>query len=110
MPPYRRGEVVWHPAPFREGGRPFVVLSDEDHPFYGEEYVVAGVTTSERNGAVELTGGGWLEGGAPRQSWVSPWYLLTVKDANITGRLGLLAPEVMDMIAEEVAHLIGFEK
>jgi hypothetical protein len=46
MAPYRRSDVVWHPAPFRDGGRPYVVLSDHDHPFYGEEYVVVGVTTT----------------------------------------------------------------
>jgi hypothetical protein len=55
MAPYRRGDVVWHPAPFRDGGRPYVVLSDDDHPFYGEEYIVVGVTTTERERAVALT-------------------------------------------------------
>ena len=78
MAPYERGDVIWHPAPFRDGGRPYVVLSDDDHPFYGEEYAVVGVTTTERERGVALTSEAWNEGGAPKPSWASPWYVLTI--------------------------------
>jgi hypothetical protein len=90
MPPYQRGDVVWHPAPFREGGRPYVVLSDEDHPFWGEESIVVGVTTIERDRAIALPPAAWVEGAAPKPSWASPWYVLTLKHATITDRLGRL--------------------
>jgi mRNA-degrading endonuclease toxin of MazEF toxin-antitoxin module len=109
MAPYKRGDVVWHPAPFRDGGRPFVVLSDDDHPFYGEEYVVVGVTTTERARAVPLTPDAWAEGGAPTASWASPWYLLTVKHATITDRLGRLTRGAADDIATAVARLVGVD-
>ena len=107
MAPYQRGDVVWHPAPFRDGGRPYVVLSDDQHPFYGEEYMVVGVTTSEREQAVALTPATLAEGGAPKRSWASPWYVLTVKHATITERLGHLTPEATDRIAGALAHLVG---
>ena len=107
MAPHQRGDVVWHPAPFRDGGRPYVVLSDDQHPFYGEEYVVVGVTTSERERAVELTPATWAEGGAPKRSWASPWCVLTVKHATITERLGRLTPEATDRVAGALAHLVG---
>lgn len=109
MPPYRRGDVVWHPAPFRDGGRPYVVLSDDTHPFYGEEYVVVGVTTTERERAVALAPETWTEGGAPKQSWVSPWYVLTVKHATITDRLGRLTLEATDRIASALTSLVGVD-
>jgi mRNA-degrading endonuclease toxin of MazEF toxin-antitoxin module len=104
---YERGDVVWHPAPFRDGGRPFVILSDDGHPFYGEEYVVIGVTTTERERAVALTPDTWSEGEAPKSSWASPWYVLTVKHATISDRLGRLTNEATDDIATAVARLIG---
>ena len=100
---------MWHPAPFREGGRPYVVLSDDDHPFYGEEYVVVGVTTTERERAVALTPETWAEGGAPKPSWASPWYVLTIKHATISDRLGRLTPETTDRIASALGSLIGLE-
>ena len=109
MAPYERGDVVWHPAPFRDGGRPYVVLSDDDHPFYGEEYVVVGVTTSERERAVALTPETWATGSAPKSSWASPWYVLTIKHATISDRLGRLTPETTDEIATAVARLVGAE-
>lgn len=107
MAPYKRGDVVWHPAPFRDGGRPYVVLSDDGHPFYGEEYVVVGVTTTERERAVALTPERWAEGGPPKSSWASPWYVLTVKDVTITDRLGRLTAETTNEIATAVARLVG---
>lgn len=107
MAPYRRGDVVWHPAPFRDGGRPYVVLSDDTHPFYGEEYVVVGVTTTERERAVELTPERWAEGGAPTKSWASPWYVLTVKHGTVTERLGGLTSDATNRIASAVARLVG---
>lgn len=108
MAPHQRGGVVWHPAPFRDGGRPYVVLSNDDHPFYGEEYVVVGVTTTERERAVALTPETWAEGGAPKPSWASPWYVLTIKHATITDRLGCLTTATTDEIARAVARSIGF--
>ena len=109
LAPYERGDVVWHPAPFRDGGRPYVILSDDDHPFYGEEYVAIGVTTTERKRAVALTPETWDEGGSPKPSWASPWYILTVKHATISDRLGFITPETTNEIATKVAKLIGVD-
>jgi mRNA-degrading endonuclease toxin of MazEF toxin-antitoxin module len=109
MAAYRRGDVVWHPAPFREGGRPYIVLSDDSHPFYEEEYVVVGVTTTEREWAVELTPERWAKGGAPKRSWASPWYTMTVKHATISDRLGKLTPDATDRIATALARLVGLD-
>jgi mRNA-degrading endonuclease toxin of MazEF toxin-antitoxin module len=70
-------------------------------------YVVVGVTTTESERAVALTPETWAEGGAPRSSWASPWYVLTVKHASITDRLGRLTPETTDEIAIAVSRLVG---
>lgn len=107
MEAYARGDVVWHPAPFRDGGRPYIILSDDQHPFYGEEYMVAGVTTTQRDRAIELTPEKWADGGAPKRNWASPWYILTLKHATITDRLGQLTPTATDRIAQEITQLIG---
>jgi mRNA-degrading endonuclease toxin of MazEF toxin-antitoxin module len=109
MTPYRRGDVVWHPAPFRNGGRPYIVLSDDSHPFYGEEYIVVGVTTTGRERAVELTPEMWDEGGAPERSWASPWYTMTLKHANISDHLGRLTSDATDQIATALASLVGLD-
>ena len=71
MAPYQRGDAVWHSAPFRDGGRPYVVLSDDQHPYHGEEYMVVGVTTDEREQAVALTPARWAEGSAETEFGVT---------------------------------------
>lgn len=74
---------------------------------YGEEYMVVGVTTTERTNAIELTPDTWAEGGAPKRSWASPWYTLTLKHTTITDRLGQLTPDATDRIARQLTRLIG---
>lgn len=71
--------------------------------------VVVGVTTTERDGAVELGPDEWAEGGAPERSWASPWFVLTVKHANVRDRLGRLTGEATDRIANEHARLVGVD-
>lgn len=70
---------------------------------------MVGVTTTERERAVALTPETWAEGGAPKPSWASPWYVLTAKDATITDRLGRLTEDTTDEIATAVARLVGVD-
>lgn len=42
---YAQGSVMLAPASFKGGLRPYLVLSNVDRPFFGEEYTVAVVTT-----------------------------------------------------------------
>jgi mRNA-degrading endonuclease toxin of MazEF toxin-antitoxin module len=44
----KRGSVWWGPALFKEGDmyRPWLVLSDEMHPFAEEECIGVGLTTT----------------------------------------------------------------
>lgn len=106
MEPFDRGHVVWHDGLFRGTGRPWLVLSDDRHPFHGEEYVVAGVTTTERMRSIELGADEWVVGGLPRTSFVSPWFLTTLKHTSIDRGVGMLTAEVTRTISSEAAGFI----
>lgn len=99
---YSRGHVVWHDGLFRQSGRPWLVVSTDAHPFHGEEYVVAGLTTTERSEAVELTEEAWAVGGLPRTSYVSPWFLTTLKHADIERGVGEITEDTAKEILQEV--------
>lgn len=105
--PFDRGHVVWHDGLFRGSGRPWLVLSDDRHPFHGLEYLVAGITTTERDSAVPLSEDAWAVGGLPRSSFVSPWFLTTLKHGRIDRGVGALADDVTDRIANEAARYVG---
>jgi PemK-like protein. len=91
---FTRGDIVWHGGLFRTSARPWFVLSNDDHPFHGEDYLVAGVTTTEREQAIELTAESWAVGGLPETSYVSPWFLTTLKHTAIEQGVGTVTDEV----------------
>ena len=99
---FDRGHVVWHDGLFRGTGRPWLVVSSEDHPFQGEEYIVVGITTTDRPGETELTDDAWSVGGLPRSSYVAPWFLTTLKHAEIDRGVGKLTEEVINNVLNDV--------
>jgi mRNA interferase MazF len=100
---YDRGTVVIAADPFKTGGRrPFVLISNQTHPFQGTEYIAATLTTTERDEAITLSDADWAIGNSPRDSYVSPWGVMTLKDATIDRRVGRLRASVLEQIAEEL--------
>lgn len=106
---YPRGTVVWGRDPFRPGSnwRLWLVLSTDDHPFHGEEYCCALLTTTGRENAVRLADVDWVRGRAPRETHVSPWVPMTVKAVDVRDRQGRLATPLVDRIAREVASYVA---
>lgn len=105
--PFERGHVVWHPALFRDSGRPFLVLSDDDHPFHGTEYLVAAITTTERTDAIPITSDAWVAGGLPKTSYVSPWFLTTLKHRTVERGVGMLSGDVVSDVTAAAAAYLG---
>lgn len=105
--PYDRGHVVWHDGLFRAGGRPWLVVSDANHPFHGEEYIVAGLTTTGRSGAVRLHTDDWVVGGLPKTSFVSPWFLTTLKHLEIDRGVGMIDEAVLERIVDRIVGYLG---
>jgi mRNA-degrading endonuclease toxin of MazEF toxin-antitoxin module len=100
---------VWHDGLFRQSGRPWPVVSSETHPFHGEEYVVCGITTTERAGVVALPDEAWAIGGLPRTSYVSPWFLTTLKHADIDRGVGELSAPTVESVLDELMGYFHFE-
>lgn len=86
--------------------RPWVVVSNDRHPFDHEECVVAAVTTTERDGAVSLDDADFTTGGVPRTSYVSPWFLATRKRAGLGELQGNLTDETFQKIYEETVRFL----
>ena len=107
--PFRRGDVVWHPAPFKEPPRerPFPILSDDSHPFHGSEYAVVGLTRTDRPPAIELTASSWAPGDPGGESDASPWSVFTIKHADVIRPKGALTGQVTHDVAAAVAQMVG---
>lgn len=84
------GDVVWHETPFKtprpdgtKPGRPWLIVSNDSHPFHGTEYIVLGMTTTQRSRAIRVKQSDWREGGTSKTSFISPWFVMTLKHADI---------------------------
>lgn len=103
----RRGEVVWHPAPFADYDRPFLVVSTAPHPVHGEEYVALAISTTGSERAIPIEPDDWTIGDLPRESHVKPWIPAVLKGADITGTAGALREETVDRAVDALAGICG---
>ena len=87
--------------------RPYVCLSTGNPPFRDKEAVHAAVTTTPRSAAIPLAETDFTSGGLPRESYVNPWVLVTIKHADIQGIEGHLAEDTVEQIARKAAINIG---
>lgn len=106
---FQRADVVRHPAPFKDppNYRYFLVLSDDSHPFHGEEYAVVALTSKQRPEAIEIGADDWLFGGPPGDSYASPWYVFTIKHADISNAQGSVTDAMANAIAREASSHLG---
>lgn len=94
---YPQGAVVVADDPFgATPRRPYLVVSNDRVPFHGEEYIAAGITTTARDEAIELTDERFERGRLPRTSYVSPWAVVTLKAWMITKQPGLVTTTTVD--------------
>ncbi len=104
---YAQGSVVLEPASFRGGRRPYLVVSNSDRPFFGDEYTVAVITTTERDDAIELTRDSFSEGRLDRYpSYVNPWSLHVFPHDEITRRVGQLDAATVAEVVEGITEFV----
>ena len=104
---YDQGAIVIGTDPFGDGPkRPYLVVSNERQPFHDEEQVVAGVTTTEREGAVRLDPEDYVEGELPRQSSVSPWSVTTLKQYHVDKWVATVSLSIVEAVIEQMASYV----
>lgn len=107
---YAQGSVVIAPATFKQGHRPYVVVSNDERPFHGERYTVAVVTSTERSEAVPLTRKSLTEGELKTYpSYVSPWSLHVFPAREITKRVAQVGEATMTDVATEITRITAAE-
>ncbi|SEH40113.1 hypothetical protein SAMN05192561_101592 [Halopenitus malekzadehii] len=100
---YSQGAIVLATDPFGSAPkRPYLIVSNSSHPFHGQEYVAAVITTTPRNKAIELTPARIDRGSLPRQSFVSPWSVTTLKDQMISKQPAQATDKTVDDTRREL--------
>jgi len=100
---YAQGSVVLAPATFKSGVRPYLVVSNRNRPFFGDRYTVAVISSTAREGAVELDEASLAEGELKTYpSYVSPWSLHVFPDQEISKRVAQVTSDSMTAVAEAI--------
>lgn len=104
---YAHGSVVLAPAAHKRGLRPYLVVSNAERPFFGQEYTVAVITTRERETAVEVTPETLTEGRLNRYpSYVNPWSLHAFQHDDVDRRVAQLHEETLGDVADHVYEFV----
>ena len=109
-PGISRGTVLWASDPFKPDSgaeRPLVVLSDDTHPFHGEQWIAVAVSTTARRRALELTEDDWTAGSLPQRSYAYPWAVLSPRLEQADYVLGNTADEFVNELTDEVQGYIS---
>ncbi|WP_136689690.1 hypothetical protein [Halorhabdus amylolytica] len=85
----------------------YACWSTETPPLRDEEAVYAVVTATRRSAAIPLADTDFTSGGLPRESYVNPWILVTIKHADIHEIEGQLAADTVEQIVREAATHLG---
>ncbi|WP_277999967.1 type II toxin-antitoxin system PemK/MazF family toxin [Halocatena marina] len=104
---YDRGDVWWGPAPHKSSPsyRPWVIISDTTHPFSHTECIVLALTTQQHAAGIKVPTTAWVQGGSEKPSYISPWYITTIKYRDFDRQQGTLAQHI---IAATVEDLHGY--
>jgi len=106
---YTRGDVVIGYDKFKDhsDGRPFLVISSEETPFHGEQYITLSLTTrtwyEER---IPIEESDWVEGGAPRSSSIMPWSVNAISSDEIDIKQGTLTEPIVTTATEQLSEYI----
>lgn len=84
-------------------------MSDETHPFAGEQYVAVGISTKEYDESVPLAGA-FAEGSLDRESFVAPWAVVSLREANIERAVARVDESVTERTARRVAAFVGYSE
>ena len=107
---YTRGMVVKGPDLFAEHDyRPYVCLSDDSHPFSEQEALYAAVTTTRRAVAIPLGDDDFASGRLPRESYVNPWTIVSIRHGDIQQEEGRLDEETVRQSTGDAAGYLGVE-
>lgn len=102
---YKQGSVVLVDDPYKQGRRPFLVVSNETRPFYGQDYTLAVMTTTEFTEAVRLTADDVIEGKLDTYpSYIKPWSLHEFEHGEIHRRVAQVSDDVIRAVADGITR------
>lgn len=105
----KRGAVIEYPAlfAFESYPRPYLIVSGDAHPFYGEEYIGLAVTTTAWAAALPVPDDAWVRGGLPEPSFIKPWQPTLLKHDAVIDAFGVVERSLVDTAVDALGAVIS---
>lgn len=105
---YQRGQIVWAKDVFKaeRKDRPWLVISNTNHPWAGEEYLAAPVTTQSRNQRVEIDSNNLKTGSMKEGSYVTPWTVTPLDSQSMDNVQAEVTDEFVDRVVDEIGEYL----
>lgn len=103
---YERGVIVVAADPFgHTPRRPYLIVSGSNHPFAGKQYIALGITTKEYPDSLALADA-FEVGSLDRESFVSPWAVVSLMDGDIERAVARVTEEFTDTaVAQQTRYV-----
>jgi hypothetical protein len=106
---YERGVVVVAADPFgHTPRRPYLLISGDEHPFAGQQYIALGITTKEYTESLPLTDA-FETGTLDRESFLSPWAVVSLMDVDIDRAVARVTDTMIAAAIETLIEIITNE-
>lgn len=106
---YERGYIVVAADPFgNTPRRPYVIVSDESHPFAGRQYIALGISTKEYSESMPLAGQ-FIQGELTRESFVSPWAVVSLRAGHIDRAVAQVSTALTEEATYQMAVYAGYQ-
>jgi hypothetical protein len=103
---YERGTIVVASDPFgNTPRRPYLLVSDETHPFTGEQYIAVGISTKAYDESIPLADS-FTSGELTRESFVSPWAVVSLLESDIERAVAQVETPVTDEVIKQLTAYV----
>lgn len=72
-----------------------MIVSDDTHPFSHVECIAVAMTTQQHSDSIAVPDTAWVQGGSNTQSYISPWYVVTIKQSDFDRCQGKLEQQIV---------------
>lgn len=85
--------------------RPYLILSDDDHPFAGEQSIALGISTKEYDESLPI-GDSFERGELSKTSYVSPWAVVSLSASDVDRAVARLTESFTERCSERLVEYV----
>lgn len=102
-----QGTLVWGRTSYKQNARtrPWIIMSTDNHPHAGAEYLALPLTTAESEHRIRITDDDMAEGTIKKPSNVTPWSYGRLHPKDLEETMGVVEDEIIEQLRDEYLRI-----